>query len=267
VPLLHNSQTDLRQSSDSCSFGWPGQQSERADQPYLGAGNPANTVGREREQPMITMRPARSTAIAALGAHCDDIAIGAGATLLFMCSANPGLRIHVLVLSGGGTAREDEEHAALAAFCPGADLRITVLKLQDGRLPAHWEEAKGAVEDLRGQTSPDLLLAPNRFDAHQDHRGLAELVPTAFRDHLVLGYEIIKWDGDLGRPSAYQPLDGAVAEAKADLLWKHYPSQRHRPWYDREAFLGLARIRGIECGSRYAEAYYVNKIALDLSGG
>ena len=124
--------------------------------------------------PMITMRSIRPNAVAALGAHCDDIAIGAGATLLFMCSANPGLRVDVLVLSGGGTEREDEEHAALAAFCPGADLRITVLKLPDGRLPAHWDEAKAAVEDLREQTSPDLLFAPNRFDAHQDHRGLAE---------------------------------------------------------------------------------------------
>jgi LmbE family N-acetylglucosaminyl deacetylase len=216
---------------------------------------------------MITMRSDRLTAVAALGAHCDDIAIGAGATLLFMCSANPGLRVDALVLSGGGTEREDEERAALAALCPGANLRINVLKIPDGRLPARWDEVKAAVEDLRAQCSPDLLLAPNRFDAHQDHRGLAELVPTAFRDHLVLGYEIVKWDGDLGRPSAYQPLETTALEAKVDLLLEHYPSQRYRPWYDREAFLGLARIRGIECGARYAEAYYVNKIALDLSGG
>jgi LmbE family N-acetylglucosaminyl deacetylase len=171
------------------------------------------------------------------------------------------------VLSGGGTEREDEERAALAAFCPSGDLRITVLKIPDGRLPAHWDEAKAAVEDLRAETSPDLLFAPNRFDAHQDHRGLAKLVPTAFRDHLVLGYEIVKSDGDLGRPSAYQPLDAQLLQGKIDLLWEHYPSQRYRPWYDREAFLGLARIRGIECGARYAEAFHVNKIALDLSGG
>jgi LmbE family N-acetylglucosaminyl deacetylase len=216
---------------------------------------------------MITMRSVRPTSVAALGAHCDDIAIGAGASLLFMSASNPGLRIDVLVLSGGGTEREDEERAALAAFCPDADLRITVLKLPDGLLPAHWDEAKAAVEDMRAETSPDLLLAPNRFDAHQDHRGLAKLVPTAFRDHFSLGYEIVKWDGDLGRPTAYQPLDATLLEAKVDLLREHYASQRHRPWYDREAFLGLARIRGIECGARYAEAFYVNKIALDLTGG
>ncbi|MEU6120441.1 PIG-L deacetylase family protein [Streptomyces sp. NPDC047123] len=202
--------------------------------------------------------------IAAVGAHCDDIAIGAGGTLLTLCRARPGLRVDALVLSGGGSDREQEERAALAAFCPGADLRLTVLKLPDGRMPAHWEEAKAAVEELRAQTDPDLILAPRTEDAHQDHRGQARLITTAFRDHLVLGYEIVKWDGDLGRPQAYQPLSPETAEEKVRLLQEHYPSQRHRPWYDREAFLGLARIRGIECHARYAEAYAVTKLTLDL---
>ncbi|MFF4774468.1 PIG-L deacetylase family protein [Microtetraspora fusca] len=213
---------------------------------------------------MIALRPGPLTRIAALAAHCDDIAIGAGGTLLTICAARPGLRVDALVLSGGGTEREEEERAALAAFCPGADLRLTVGKLPDGRLPAHWEEAKAAVEELRACGDPDLLLAPNRADAHQDHRGLAELVPTAFRNHLALGYEIAKWDGDLGRPSIYQPLADEVAEEKVALLLRHYPSQRHRPWYDREAFLGLARLRGIECHARYAEAFHVTKLTLDL---
>jgi LmbE family N-acetylglucosaminyl deacetylase len=204
--------------------------------------------------------------VVALGAHCDDIAIGAGGTLLALCAANPGLRVDALVLSGGGTAREDEERAALRAFCPGADLEVTVHKLPDGRLPAHWDEAKSALEELRGRTDPDVLLAPRVEDAHQDHRGLAQLVPTAYRDHLVLGYEIVKWDGDLGRPNAYQPLSPELAEKKVELLQQHYASQRHRPWYDREAFLGLARIRGIECHARYAEAFHVSKLILELEG-
>ncbi len=213
---------------------------------------------------MIRLGAERLDRIVALGAHCDDIAIGAGGTLLTLCLARPGIRIDALVLSGGGSEREQEEQAALAAFCPGADLRLTVLKLPDGRLPVHWDEAKAAIEELRGQTEPDLILAPRADDAHQDHRGLAQLVPTAFRDHLVLGYEIVKWDGDLGRPAAYQPLTPETAEQKVRLLQEHYPSQRHRPWYDREAFLGLARIRGIECHARYAEAFAVTKLALDL---
>jgi LmbE family N-acetylglucosaminyl deacetylase len=142
-----------------------------------------------------------------------------------------------------------------------------VLKLPDGRVPAHWDEAKAAVEELRARTDPDLLFAPTRSDAHQDHRALAKLVPTAFRDHLVLGYEIAKWDGDLGRPIAYQPLTPELAEAKVALLHEHYPSQHQRSWFDREAFLGLARIRGIECQARYAEAFHIEKVTLDLVGG
>ncbi|MEU1785270.1 PIG-L family deacetylase [Streptomyces sparsogenes] len=213
---------------------------------------------------MIRLGTGRLDRIVAVGAHCDDIAIGAGGTLLTLCLARPGTRVDALVLSGGGGEREREERAALAAFCPGADLRLTVHKLPDGRLPAHWDEAKAAVEELRLRTVPDLVLAPRTDDAHQDHRGLAELMTTAFRDHLVLRYEIVKWDGDLGRPVAYQPLSPEVAEEKARLLQEHYPSQRNRPWYDREAFLGLARIRGIECHARYAEAFTVTKLTLDL---
>ncbi|GAA2066373.1 PIG-L family deacetylase [Streptomyces albiaxialis] len=213
---------------------------------------------------MIRLGAARLDRIVAVGAHCDDLAIGAGGTLLTMCLARPGLRVDALVLSGGGSEREDEERAALAAFCPGAELGLTVLKLPDGRMSAHWNEAKDAVEELRAATDPDLVLAPRTADAHQDHRGLAELVPTAFRDHLVLGYEIVKWDGDLGRMAAYQPLSPEIAEQKVRLLQEHYPSQRHRPWYDREAFLGLARIRGIECHARYAEAFDVTKLTLNL---
>jgi LmbE family N-acetylglucosaminyl deacetylase len=204
--------------------------------------------------------------VVVLGAHCDDIAIGAGGTLLTLCEANPGVRVDALVLSGGGTAREDEERAALTAFCPAADLEVTVHKLPDGRLPAHWDEAKSVLEELRTRTAPDLILAPRTDDAHQDHRGLAKLVPTAYRDHLVLGYEIVKWDADLGRPNTYQPLSPEIAEKKVSLLQQHYPSQRHRPWYDREAFLGLARIRGIECHARYAEAFHVTKLTLGLEG-
>jgi LmbE family N-acetylglucosaminyl deacetylase len=109
------------------------------------------------------------------------------------------------------------------------------------------------------------VLAPRTEDAHQDHRGLAKLVPTVFRDHFALGYEIVKWEGDLGKPVVYQPLPPELAEEKVLLLQQHYASQRHRPWYDREAFLGLARIRGIECGSRYAEAFDIKKLTLDLS--
>ncbi len=197
-----------------------------------------------------------------LGAHCDDIALGAGGTVLTLCGAHPGLRVTALVLTGGGTDRETEERMALTALCPKAELDITVLDLPDGRVPAHWERAKRAVEELRRRVDPDLVLAPACHDAHQDHRELARLVPTAFRDHLVLGYEIVKWDGDLVQPQAYLPLDAQTLAAKVSLLQEHYGSQRDRGWFDPEAFTGLARIRGVQCRARYAEAFHVAKLVL-----
>ncbi|MDQ0381981.1 LmbE family N-acetylglucosaminyl deacetylase [Amycolatopsis thermophila] len=203
--------------------------------------------------------------VALLGAHCDDIAIGAGGALLTLCAGRPGLDVHALVLSGGSTERAAEERAALDEFCAPARVELTVLDLPDGRMPAHWDAVKDAVTALRGRVTPDLVFAPQRHDRHQDHRLLAEIVPTVFRDQPVLGYEILKWDGDLGQPAVYQELTAETAEAKADLLAKHYPSQHGRDWYTRDAFLGLARLRGVQQHTRYAEAFYVDKLALTLA--
>lgn len=211
---------------------------------------------------MLALDPGRICHLLALGAHCDDIAIGAGATLLTLCRANPGLRVTALVLSGGGTEREPEERKALDAFCPGADLELTVLDIADGRLPVHWERAKEALEALRRRCDPDVVLAPPVHDAHQDHRGLAALVPTAFRNHLVLGYEILKWEGDLAQPQAYLPVPESLNREKWKLLDEHYPSQRGRSWFDAATFAGLARVRGVQCQSRCAEAFHVTKFVL-----
>lgn len=214
---------------------------------------------------MVPLLPQRLSRLLLLGAHCDDVAIGAGGTVLALCRANPGLRVTALVLSGAGTAREAEERAALSALCRGADLEVTVLDLPDGRAPAHWERAKDAIETVRRRCDPDLVLAPSPHDAHQDHRTLAALVPTAFRDHLVLGYEIPKWDGDLAQPTVLVPLAEDVARAKAALLHEHYPSQHDRDWFDDEVFLGLARLRGVQCRARYAEGFSLAKAVLSTS--
>ncbi|WP_236794529.1 PIG-L deacetylase family protein [Amycolatopsis sp. GM8] len=213
---------------------------------------------------MLSLRLPEVRRVALLGAHCDDLAIGAGGSLLTMCVQRPDLEVHALVLGGGGTAREDEERAALIEFCAPARLELTVLDLPDGRMPAHWLRAKEAVAALRGRVDPDLVLAPHRDDRHQDHRLLAEIVPQVFRDHLVLGYEILKWDGDLSQPGGYQPLTEDTARRKAELLAKHYPSQHGKDWYDEETFLALARLRGVEQHTRYAEAFHVEKLRLDL---
>ncbi|WP_028846241.1 PIG-L deacetylase family protein [Thermocrispum agreste] len=197
-----------------------------------------------------------------LGAHCDDIAIGCGGTVLQLCRANPGMRVTALVLSGAGTDREAEERMALAALCAKAELDVTVLDLLDGRVPAQWLRAKEALEAVRPWCEPDLILAPSPHDAHQDHRALAKLVPTVFRAHQALGYEILKWDGDLAQPNLYVALPEQVLADKLDILHRHYGSQRGRTWFDDEAFRGLARVRGVQSGERYAEAFHAAKVTL-----
>lgn len=211
---------------------------------------------------MISLIPAQVGEIVVLGAHCDDIAIGMGGTLLTLARQHPGVRVRALVLSGGGTAREAEERSALRAFCPDADLELRVLDIPDGRAPAHWDRIKNALAEFRRSTEPDLVFAPQRADAHQDHRLLAELVPTEFRDHLVLGYEILKWETDTPRPAILHPLTEQVAREKARLLARHYPSQADRDWFDDQAFLGLARVRGVQCHAPYAEGFVIDKATI-----
>jgi LmbE family N-acetylglucosaminyl deacetylase len=111
------------------------------------------------------------------------------------------------------------------------------------------------LEDVARSFAPDVVIAPRPGDAHQDHRTIAEIVPSVFRDQLYLGYEIPKWDGDLGRPSLYVPLSGTALRRKVELLRKSFPSQQSRDWWDDEVFLGLARLRGMECRAPYAEAF------------
>jgi LmbE family N-acetylglucosaminyl deacetylase len=213
---------------------------------------------------MRRLRPEWCDELLLLGAHCDDIAIGAGGTLLELCRANPGLRVVAAAFSGGGSVREDEERAALEEFCPKAALEIAVLDFPDKQFPAHWERAKRTMQELRQQCDPDLVLAPPPHDAHQDHRTLAQLVPTAFRDHLALGYEIPKWDGDLAQPHVFVPLLTEVIDQKIELLHKHYRSQHGQAWFEAETFRGLARVRGVQCQSRYAEAFHAPKLCLRL---
>jgi LmbE family N-acetylglucosaminyl deacetylase len=214
---------------------------------------------------VLSLLPERLDRMLLLGAHCDDIAIGAGGTLLELCRSHPGVAVTALVLTGGGSLREEEERDALTAFCPGARLDVTVLDLPDGRVPGRWERAKQALEDARAAGEPDLVLAPSVHDAHPDHRTLAELVPTVFRDHLVLGYEILKWDGDLAQPAVYLPLAEPVLREKVQKLHEHYGSQSDRTWFDPETFSGLARIRGVQCRARYAEAFHVTKLVLGVA--
>jgi LmbE family N-acetylglucosaminyl deacetylase len=207
----------------------------------------------------------RPLSLLAIGAHPDDIEIGAGGTLLSLATSYPAFHAHYVVLTGTAD-RKDEARCAAQAFLPPTDLVVELHDLPEGRLPAAWGQVKLALEQVARSCMPDLILAPSDGDAHQDHRTIGEIVPTVFRDALYLAYEIPKWDGDLGRPSVYVPLSADIARRKVELLHKCFPSQRERHWWDDEVFLGMARLRGVECRDHYAEAFYCKKTVI-LPGG
>ncbi len=211
----------------------------------------------------LALPQGRPLSLLAIGAHPDDIEIGAGGTLLSLADSQPGLQARYIVLTGTAD-RQQEARSAAEAFLPGTDLTVDLYDLPEGRLPTVWGGVKETLEEAARFCAPDLILAPGRDDAHQDHRTIAEIVPTVFRDQLFLEYEIPKWDGDLGRPSAYFPLTPGRARQKLELLHKCFPSQRRRDWWDDEVFLGLARLRGMECRAPYAEAFHCGKLIVGI---
>jgi LmbE family N-acetylglucosaminyl deacetylase len=199
-----------------------------------------------------------------LGAHSDDIEIGAGAT--FLTWIDEGLELDVLwcVLSGA-SIREEEARESACDFLSGAvRIQVEVMPFKDGFFPAQGEQIKTWFELLKARAEPDLILTHRRDDAHQDHREVCRHTWSTFRDHLILEYEIPKWDGDLGRPNLYVPVAAAIIERKTELLIRHFGTQRSKHWFDEETFKGLARIRGMECRARerYAEAFFAHKMIL-----
>jgi LmbE family N-acetylglucosaminyl deacetylase len=209
----------------------------------------------------LTAPAGRPLSVLAIGAHPDDIEIGAGGTLLTLAQSQFELAVRYVVLTGTA-GRQLEARAAAAAFLPGSELTISLHHLPEGRLPAFWGEAKDILEREAQSCAPDVILAPSRDDAHQDHAVVGQVVPTVFRDALYLAYEIPKWDGDFARPSLYFPLSRETAQRKVELLHKSFPSQRTRDWWDDEVFLGLSRLRGVECRAPYAEAFSCAKAVI-----
>jgi LmbE family N-acetylglucosaminyl deacetylase len=195
-----------------------------------------------------------------VGAHPDDVEIGCGGTLLRLAErADVSLTVAVLT---GTPDRAAESVGALQEIHPGVKTHFAALP--DGRLPTHWEAAKEHLEDLARECRPQLVLTHRVDDAHQDHRTLGVMVTTVWRNALVLHYEIPKWDGDMGAPSHYVGLTREQGHRKVDLLNRHFPSQHAHDWWDDEVFLGLMRLRGMECRSPYAEAFYVSKALLEV---
>jgi LmbE family N-acetylglucosaminyl deacetylase len=208
--------------------------------------------------------PGERLAVLCLGAHSDDIEIGAGATILGWIAAGIRLDIHWCVLSAPGP-RAAEAKASAEAFTAGAErTRIELASFRDGFFPCDGGELKSWMEGLKSRACPDVILTHQGNDAHQDHREVCRLAWNTFRDHLILEYEIPKWDGDLGRPNLYIPAESDLIERKAGLLLAHFGTQRSKDWFSPETFRGLARLRGMECRAPggYAEAFFLRKARL-----
>jgi LmbE family N-acetylglucosaminyl deacetylase len=204
--------------------------------------------------------------VAFLGAHSDDIEIGCGGTLLRLSKENPDLHVRWVVFGGADSRRADEARRSAAAFLEGVRSKeVLVAPFRDAYMPFSGAEVKDYFESLKKSApAPDVVFTHYRDDRHQDHRLLSDLAWNTWRDHLVLEYEILKYDGDLGRPNLYSPLAEDVCRRKVELLMTGFPSQAGRQWFTEDTFWAMLRVRGVECNSptRFAEAFHARKMLL-----
>jgi LmbE family N-acetylglucosaminyl deacetylase len=214
----------------------------------------------------LARNPQRPLRLVCFGAHSDDIEIGCGGLILQLLRHHRSVDVDWVVLSAEGR-REEEARRSAALFLRGArHRRVMISKFRDGFFPHEGAAIKEIFEHLKAGPSPDIVLTHYRSDRHQDHRVLSDLAWNTFRDHLVLEYEIPKYDGDLGVPNCFMPLDRKTSRQKVKLLQKAFGTQRSKHWFHDETFLGLMRLRGMECRAPhgYAEAFYARKVVLNL---
>ncbi len=197
-----------------------------------------------------------------LGAHSDDIEIGCGGTILRLLEENPEAEVLWVVL-GASKQRLAEATASAKSFLAGAHQKeIIVKEFRDGFFPYIGAEIKAFFEELKRRYSPDVILTHCRSDLHQDHRLVSELTWNTFRNHLIMEYEIVKYDGDLGAPNFFVHLTESLARRKVRILLDNFKSQLEKNWFTEDAFLAILRLRGLECNApgKYAEAYYCRKV-------
>jgi LmbE family N-acetylglucosaminyl deacetylase len=202
--------------------------------------------------------------ILCLGAHSDDIEIGCGGTILRLLQENPNCTVHWVVLSGIGPRGEEARVSAEQFLHAAAEKQIHRREFRDGFFPHDGIGLKEYFEELKRLVNPDIIFTHCQHDLHQDHRMVWELTWNTWRDHLILEYEIPKYDGDLGNPNLFVPIDEPLARQKTDILLSSFVSQRSKRWFTDDTFLALMRLRAVQAGvtSRYVEAFYARKIIL-----
>jgi LmbE family N-acetylglucosaminyl deacetylase len=209
-------------------------------------------------------RPGAPLEVLCLGAHSDDLEIGCGGTILRLLAEHPGSTVHWVVFAAADERAKEAERGAALALADAAVTKVQLLDFEDSYFPGQYRGIKDVFEKLKTEVDPDVVLTHTGADAHQDHRTISELTWSTFRNHLVLEYEIPKYDGDLGRPGLFVALSRELVERKIELLFDAFGSQRDRHWFDPEVFRGLLRMRGVECRAPdgYAEAFYCRKVVL-----
>jgi LmbE family N-acetylglucosaminyl deacetylase len=203
--------------------------------------------------------------ILCLGAHSDDIEIGAGGTLLKLAEKQTDLEVRWVVFSAPGPRAQEARESAGEFLLGLKNPEIKVGAFRESYFPSDWASIKDWFEEIRRNFDPDLVFTHYRNDRHQDHRVLSDLAWNTFRNHLILEYEILKYDGDLGNPNVFVPLPEQVCVRKTELLLKHFKTQAIKHWFTSDTFEAMHRIRGVECASTTgrAEAFYCRKLVLD----
>jgi LmbE family N-acetylglucosaminyl deacetylase len=208
--------------------------------------------------------PAAPLTLLCLGAHGDDIEIGCGGTVLQLLSARPNLRVVWVVFSSGGE-REQEARTGASLFLQEAkEQKIIVKKFRDGFFPYQGTDIKEFFEELKQDVDPDLIFTHYRDDRHQDHRTISDLTWNTWRRHLILEYEIPKYDGDLGTPNCFVPLGKDACARKIQYIRDVFQSQNNKTWMTEDTFQAILRLRGVECAApdKHAEAFYCRKLIL-----
>jgi LmbE family N-acetylglucosaminyl deacetylase len=202
--------------------------------------------------------------VLAIGAHPDDIEIGCGGTLLKLIEREAVSEVCWVVLSGDPERAEEARESATALLAGVPSSQVILRDFPDGFFPYEGQRIKDFFEELKTDLSPDVVFTHQRGDLHQDHRVSCELTWNTFRDHLILEYEVPKYDGDMSAPNAFVPLDERIRERKIEHLMSHFASQRSKRWFQEELFASVLRLRGMECNSptAYAEAFFCRKAVL-----
>ena len=214
----------------------------------------------------LTLGNSELLRILCVGAHCDDIEIGCGGTILKLAATGRRIQVHWVVFSSDEERKQEALRSAAAFLCGVPNQKVTIHGLRNSFFPYIGADLKERFEQLKTQISPDLILTHYRHDLHQDHRLVSELTWNTFRNHFVLEYEIPKYDGDLGSPNVFVSLDEPTCRRKIDTILEMYPSQSGKHWFSRDLFLSILRIRGMEANvsSGYAEGFYCRKAVMRM---